>query len=331
MSGKSSIVYVEASALAPGSLYELFSRGAIAVVVNHAPDLGQLWTGLLENESERLPWNGTMRDMAGNHYAGKDLGGHVGDMFHYTPNRIAYIARKFELKCDASTRQVKTIPEQFMQDNQPFTSPPEIIGACWTLASTVMEWLTPPDHAHTPYQAVVHRLKYEADFDFVERYFALTRSAVGRWAQLGYWIDGMREEARGPLFHDGVSDIFAVLSLLRPMRRALTRLNGSFARRDMRNAIPQGTHLIGKAHYDGRYFSAMCGARGNICTEAFDGEKWVELPIDREHLVVIPGLDAQRAFGVRPTLHRILHRSGQPTAPSNNFSAPDITLLFGAK
>src|SRR5690606_30133290 len=79
------------------SISTLFASGALAVIIDCSQLLHPLWATLLENKAEKLPWQSTMRDMARNHYAGRDLGGHVGDMFHYTPHRIAYIARKFEI------------------------------------------------------------------------------------------------------------------------------------------------------------------------------------------------------------------------------------------
>src|SRR5690606_14087341 len=140
-------------------------------------------------------------------------------------------------------------------------------------------------------------------------------------------MDMLREEAQGPLRHPGVSDLFAALSMAGPLRRGLERVNARFAS-SSRTAIPDGTLLIGKAHYDGRYFSAMCSDRSNISTEIFDGRQWHELPMNRDHLIVLPGLDAQSAFGIRPTLHRILHRSNEAQG-ADAPTAENVTLLFG--
>ncbi len=331
MNNDTPIVNADAASLTAGSLARLFAAGAIAVVIDCAPQLHRIWDGLLENETEQLPWQGTMSDMARNHYAGRDLGGHVGDMFHYTPYRIAYIARKFELSKDPDAAQPASIPPCFHQSNGAFTSPVDIVQACWTLTEQIMSWLTPPSQIKADYQAVVHRLKYERDFELIERYYALTKSAVGRWAQLGHKIDTLREEAHGVLGHNGISDLFAIFSLAPPLRRMLANLNHSLSSGNARDTLPENAQLIGKPHYDGRYFSAMCGARGNICTEAYDGKNWHELPIDRDHLVIIPGLDAKRAFHIQPTLHRILHRPTNTADAVDGSEPPNLTLLFGAK
>lgn len=331
MKNTAAIVKVDAASLSAGSLATLFSNGALAVLVDCPSTLHPIWDGLLENKDEQLPWAGTMRDLARNHYAGRDLGEHVGDMFHYTPYRIAYIARKLELLQDPDTAQLVSIPEFFLQGDGCFSSPQPVLEACWSMIQNVMNWLTPLGHAHTDFQAVVHRLKYEPDIDLIQRHYAMTKSAIGRWAQLGYDIDMLREQAHGPLDHNGVSDLCAVLSLARPMRKVFGRINNVFSRNDARRMLPEGASLIGKPHYDGRYFSATCGARGHISTEIYDGRHWHELPVDCNHLVVIPGLQAGKAFGLKPTLHRVLHRS-ESSAPSCSLSAPpDITLLLGGK
>jgi hypothetical protein len=325
------IVKVDAASLSAGSLATLFSSGVLAVLVNCPSTLRPIWDGLLENKAEQLPWASTMRDLARNHYAGSGLGEHVGDMFHYTPYRIAYIARKIELMEDPDTARLISIPEYFLQGNERFTSPQPVFEACWSMIQSIMKWITPLGHAPTSVQAVVHRLKYEPDIELTQRHYALTKSAIGRWAQLGYDIDMLREQARGPLDHNGVSDICAILSLVRPMRKMIERVNKAFSRNDARRMLPQGARLIGKPHYDGRYFSATCGARGHISTEVYDGRYWHELPVDCNHLVVIPGIQANKAFGLKPTLHRILHHS-EPSASSCSLGdPPDITLLLGGK
>ena len=303
------------------------ANGALAVIVDCSRVLRPIWAMLLENEAEKLPWQTTMRDMARNHHAGGDLGGHVGDMFHYTPNRIAYIARKFEITQLADSGELMTHPPFFVQDDEQYTYPREVVDTCWDLTSRIMLSLTPPGKSEASYRAAVHRLKYERDAECVQRYYALTRSAVGRWAQLGFQLDALREQTHGPLQHAGVSDIFAMLSLAGPLRRGLERINARLAS-NRRTAIPADTLLIGKAHYDGRYFSAMCGDRSNISTEIFDGRRWHELPMNRDHLIVVPGLDAQSAFGIRPTLHRILHRLTQ-TEDTDSHAAANVTLLLG--
>lgn len=325
---KAPIVTATLESLTGGSMSRLFQDGALAIVVDCSQVLRPIWSTLLENEAEKLPWQSTMRDMARNHHAGRDLGGHVGDMFHYTPRRISYIARKFEITRPASSDELKVHPPFFIQGDEQFTYPPDLIDTCWDLSSRIMLALSPPGKPAPGYRAAVHRLKYERDADCVQRYYALTRSAVGRWAQLGFQMDSLREQANGPLRHPGISDLFAFMSLAGPLQRSLERINARFAS-STRTAVPDDALLIGKAHYDGRYFSAMCGDRSNISTEIFDGKKWHELPMSRDSLIVVPGLDAQADFGIKPTLHRILHRLTESDSRAGDASPANVTLLFG--
>lgn len=322
------IVTEPLESLTEGSISRLFDEGALAVVIDCRQILGPIWADLLENDTEKLPWQSTMRDMARNHHAGRDLGGHVGDMFHYTPHRISYIARKFEITRPPSSDELKVHPPFFIQDDEQFVYPPGLIDTCWELSSRIMLALTPAGKSVSNYRTAVHRLKYERDAECVQRYYALTRSAVGRWAQLGFQVDMLREQAHGPLRHPGISDLFAMLSLAGPLRRGLERINARFSS-STRTAIPDGTLLIGKAHYDGRYFSAMCGDRSNISTEVFDGKRWHELPMSRDSLIVVPGLHAEAEFGIKPTLHRILHRLTEEGERPQETPAANVTLLFG--
>ena len=324
------IAYVDIASLRPGSLYDKFAEGALAVIIDCAGRIKPIWSALLENEEERLPWQGTMRDMASNHYAGSALGGHVGDMFHYTPDRIAYIARKFELSKDGDSANLTPIPEGFRQGKDYFRYSESTINACWEMVEEIMRWLAPAGMHQTNFQAVVHRLKYEHEFNLTQRHFELTKSAIGKWAQLGFDIDRLREQARGPLGYNGISDICAILSLAGPLRRLFERINASLNRADSRRALPEGMRLIGKAHYDGRYFSAMCGARSSIHTQVYDGRQWHEVPMDCNHLLLIPGLQAEKAFRIKPTLHRILHLQAEPNAEID-LPFADVTLLLGCK
>jgi hypothetical protein len=88
-----------------------------------------------------------------------------------------------------------------------------------------------------------------------------------------------------------------------------------------------GETIIGEPHYDSsRYFTGLCGARGNIVTEAYDSHEWHELPVTPDRLVILPGRPAWRKWGIRPTLHRVLHTT---QAPQSQVHA-DITFLLGA-
>src|SRR3546814_1396304 len=55
--------------------------------------------------------------------------------------------------------------------------------------------------------------------------------------------------------------------------------------------------------------SDLCGSRQNVRTEIYAEGSWMELPIGLDSITIIPGTLAQRAFGLQPTLHRVLHRN----------------------
>src|SRR3546814_14817115 len=80
--------------------------------------------------------------------------------------------------------------------------------------------------------------------------------------------------ARGPFAAQGLADIFALLCLLPWPRRAVMKLNGLFHRADRKHAVDEGESIIGKPHYDGRYFSALSGERDTILTQLSDGRLW---------------------------------------------------------
>src|SRR3546814_16390406 len=55
--------------------------------------------------------------------------------------------------------------------------------------------------------------------------------------------------------------------------------------------------------------SDVCSSDLNVRTEIYAEGSWMELPIGLDSITIIPGTLAQRAFGLPPTLHRVLHRN----------------------
>ena len=327
----------------PGLLARKFREGAALAVVECRPQMARAWQTLLLSSEERLPWDTRLVDIARNHHPG-DLVGQIGDMFYFSVNRLAYIARKFELRRGRSG-DVECVPEFFVQpDGRRFSIDTETRRDCWEFADRIMASMIANPATAPPFEVVVHRIKYERMLSDIEKICSLSRNAVGKWAQLGCAVDEYREDARGPLARKGVCDLFALLSLLRPIRGALRHVNGKFEPSDIVNSTDERFTLIGKPHCDGRYFSALCGDRESIRTEAWMDGRWVELPIGLDHVVVLPGLLAEKHFGIRPVMHRILHSSAgvEPRldAPTSRREGPtgrseepvnNVTLLFGAK
>jgi hypothetical protein len=120
----------------------------------------------------------------------------------------------------------------------------------------------------------------------------------------------------------------ALLSMIRPFRPGVRGLNHLVERFDKRAVLPEGFELLSKAHCDSRYFSALCGSRCNLQTEIFVDGAWFPLPINSTDVVVLPGSCSKRAFGITPTLHRVIQaREGEIPDPA----AVNATIILGAK
>jgi hypothetical protein len=328
------IVEVDRSELAPGTLASKFASGAKVIIVTSWPEIRRAWDLLLEDPEEQLPWNAPLVDIARNHYSGGSLGSNVGDMYYFSRGRLAYIGRKFELE-RAADGGLRSIPEAFRQGDASFSPGEETRRLCWDVTDAVMQGMIPAGRKDVPYRVAVHRLKYEDHHDDVELLTTLAENAVGRWAQLGARIDRNRETARGPLASKGVSDVFAMLNLVAPARRMLAPLNQALGRKDLVRQVDEHSVIIGKPHFDERFFSGLCGTRISVRTEALLGGRWVRLPIGLDSMVVIPGLPAQKHFGIEPILHRVLQEDDGYEPPAGetgeHHGTANITLLFGTK
>lgn len=325
------IMHLDASQLAAGGLGALFREGAIGVVIKGDPRIQKAWEMLLprmkaaDAGEERLPWEAPVVDLARNHYSDGGLNC-TGDVMHFSPGRIGYIGRKLELEPDPATGGLRCFPPVLGQGAASFTPDPAALDICWRIVTDLFSGLVGPGKVPTPFKAVVQRLKYQHSYSDIGRLCDLVESASGRWSQLGYRLDRYREMGRGPFAAQGLADIFALLCLLPWLRPAVMKLNGLFHRADRKHAVAEGESIIGKPHYDGRYFSALSGERDTILTQLFDGRRWHGVELNSGELLVIPGL-AARQFGLRPTLHRVLHAGGE----GGGYNASNITLLLGAK
>lgn len=318
------------SAESKGFLLPIFKSGALAVILEGDLRFQQLWNGLMPymagaagSPPERPPWQLPLVEIARNHVArgGLDC---TGDVIHFTPGRIAYIARKLELSSQGSDGAHFCVPSHFVQDGQRFEPDAAVLQLCRNVAADILQGLISPEDDPPTHRVVLHRLKYEHIQDDIDHLCNLVESASGRWAQLGYRLDRFRETARGPFSVSLVVDVFAILCLAPWLRQALQRVNARYIATDRKRSVPDGHRLIGKPHYDGRIFSALSGDRDTIRTELFDGRNWHEVVLKPGQFLIIPGLSA-RKFGIRPTLHRVLH-----TGNSHECKTMNITLLLGA-
>jgi hypothetical protein len=330
MASEAPLVEIAVKDLRPGLLGATFSAGCHAVVVRCDGEFRQIWQNLMENPLEQLPWQGSLLDIARNHKGGSELGDQLGDMFHFIPGSLAYIARKFELQYDPTNNRIEATPRTFLQGNSSYSIADKAIELCWQFCERIMLSVVPTDRHAPPWKAVVHRLKYQGNKQDNQQLYALASHSVGKWAQLGCRLDARREETWGPLNRKGLADIFALISLAAPLRPLFDSFNAQFKRYDYQHTVPEGVSIIGKPHYDDRYFSALSGDRSNIATEILVGKNWVHLPIDMDCVVVLPGLLAEKKFGLRPMLHRVIQLDAVNGDGAID-NGQDVTLLFGAK
>jgi hypothetical protein len=274
-----------------------------------------------------LPWEASLVDIARNHRDGAGISDFIGDMFHFKPGRHAHIARKLELSREPDSDSIRCEPASFRQGEGRFTPASSTLELCWRLTDRIMQALIPRAMTAPTYRIVVQRLMYQLHRADNERLYTLVDNSLGRWARLGYHLDRRREQARGLLAPWGVCDVFALMSMFRPLRKGLDALNRTCGSFGSQSTDDGHADVIGKAHYDSRYFSGLSGARRNVHTEILVGDHWIELPIVPDSMVVIPGLLAQKHFGIAPVLHRVLH--GEETGKDETDT--NISLLFGAK
>jgi hypothetical protein len=325
------IAHLEAGQLASGSLAALFREGAIAVVIKGDSRVQRAWESLLprmagsgDSSNELLPWEAPFVDLGRNHYAEGGLNC-IGDVVHFSPGRISYIGRKLEVSEEKANGTLSCEPPFFSQGGAMFRPDAGVIDLCWQIVADLFSAIAGPGRAVPAHKVVIQRLKYEHAYGDIEGLYRLVESASGRWSQLGYRLDRYREMARGPFTLPGIADVYALLCLSPWIRSGLEKLNARFEKGDRKHAVAAGQRIIGKPHYDGRYFSALTGERDNIRTEVFDGRRWHDVALRPDELLVLPGL-AARKLGLKPTMHRVLHVEGSGAGHGRN-----ITLLLGAK
>ncbi|AEG49856.1 hypothetical protein Sphch_2195 [Sphingobium chlorophenolicum L-1] len=316
--------------LEPGSLARLFGAGHAAVLVRCPEIVAELWSGLLEDSAEQMPWEAPLIDIARNYHGSGDITASLGDLFYFQPGRHGYIARKMALSRDGREGQVSARPAHFVQGTGQYRPGQALLDKCWTVGGRLMAALAPEGTPPADFQIVVQRLKYQENAADFARLDALARNSLGRWGRAGCALDERRWQAAGMLSPRGLSDLYGLLAdapFVGPLVRSLNRLA---LRSDRSRDMAPGQRLIEGAHFDYRYFSALCGQRDHMLTQVFADGRWVDLPIDRDTLAVFPGSMATQAYGVRHVLHRVLHVERPGPEQSGNPRTDDVTLLIGS-
>lgn len=327
------IVRLQACEIVPDRLGREFRNGAAAVVIEGKPEVRSLWNALMR-DPDRLPWSTSLEELSANLQAHDDLTQSLGDMFYFKPFRFSCIARKIEISCPADS-DLEVSPSRFQyrgQDDQPAS---DVMAACWRFSRDILMAMGPcASSAANPavgFRAVVQQLKYQHSEAAHQALYRMMRNALGPWARIGYDLDQRREQIPAPFSRRGVCDMFALLSLIpvvgSPLIRALIKVLSPW---DKHTVLPAQHDLVVHPHFDSRYFSALCGTRENIVTQIFAGGRWLTLPISTDTVVILPGLRAQSAFGIKPTLHRVL-QSRRTFVSDGDRRMHNVTLLFGAK
>ncbi len=316
--------------LSHGVLAAGFAKGAVAALVHCKTETRGLWAHLMADESEVLPWEAPLVDIARNHHGSTDITLTLGDAFYFQPGQHAYIARKIEIARDDASGQFAVNPPAFHQGGSLFAPSGETLAACWSIGERIMLALTPEGSEQRPYRVAIQRLKYQANWLDFNGLMEMTENSLARWGRIGFALDRNRQRLARPLSQKGPSDFLGMLMMLPILRSIVAGLNALAARFDTVHHCDPSHRIVERAHCDERYFSGLYGSRDTVRTEVFADGKWVELPIGMDSIAIFPGKMAARHFGLRPTLHRVLHIGDGPGDRAGEARTRNVTVLIGA-
>ncbi|MBK5264450.1 MAG: hypothetical protein JJE34_04325 [Alphaproteobacteria bacterium] len=321
------MVFLEIAAeeLQHGLLAAGFANGAAAILVHCEGLIRKLWSQLLEDPDEQLPWEAPLIDIARNHYGSRDITVGLGDLFYFQPGHHGYIARKVEIDRTPEGRPEPT-PSQFVQGNGSYRIADTTMDECCRLADQLMEALTPQRQQFKECRVTVQRLKYQERYEDFEDLAAMSQNSLARWGRLGFQLDRHRGRLDGPLARKGVSDVMGAMMMLPGLGKLPGWVNKSLNPKQSRAS---DMRLVERAHSDERYFTALCGTRANVRTEVHIGKQWIELPVGLTSFAVFPGNLAQRAFGLTPTMHRVVHTGQTLPASAIDRRTGNVTLMIG--
>lgn len=307
------IVKINKFDLVPGGLFKLFDNGAIAVVLENDDRVPFLWKNLFGSKNgtgpdsgEILPWEGNLMDIAKNYQSRGGPGDDIGDVMFFIKDRLAYIARKFDLFEKPDPKKLETDPRNFINEGQPFTIPEDILRTIWDVGAEVFKSALPKETIPFPYAMSVERLKYNdspADFD---KLVMLLNNSSDRWAQFGRKMDHNIINAAGPFQYSYIKVLYGILCEIPAAKKIFRKLNEIFRPKNVMTCINENADMIGRPHTDGRLITCLSSVRSSIKTEIFDGNKWIDLPLTGDSLAIFPGRGLE-SYGIHPTWHRILH------------------------
>lgn len=308
--------------LAPGSLRHAFTNGNVAAIVECGEFVKMLWSMLLHDPEETLPWELPLLDIARNHLRGKDLPSTLGDVFYFQPGHHSYIARKLEVE---RMSDLNVLPAKFNQGEKQVSANREMVKLCCSFVDKVMLSLSLPGCPLPQYNVAIQRLKYQSEWEEFQSLVDLIEDSLGRWARKGYVLDALRSQLAAPLARKGISDVLALLKMVTGARAKGRSTQQSLRVRE--EPVSSATHIYEHAHVDFRYFTALCGCRQNVRTEVLANGDWLELPVSLDAIAIYPGTIGLRDVSAAPTIHRVVHTE---SSQSSSDRASNVTVLLGA-
>jgi len=267
-------------------------------------------------------------------------GDDLGDVMFFIQDRLAYIARKFNVFEQPDTKILETDPRSFINGGRQFTVPEDIRKTIWGIGAEIFESTLPAETKPFPYSMSVERLKYSdtiADFD---KMLLLLNNSSDRWAQFGRKIDNNIIKAAGPFKYRIIKVLYALLCEVPGTRAVFRNLNEIFRPKNVMRKIHSGKRAITfdppdddavlrtGPHTDGRLITCLSSVRYSIKTEIHDGEKWLDLPLTGDSLAIFPGRGMKK-YGINPTWHRILQLKKVESKPSQSKS--NETCILGLR
>jgi hypothetical protein len=307
--------------LGPGVLLEAFIAGKSAAIIECGDFVETLWSMLLHDPDEKLPWELPLVDLARNHVRGKDLPSTLGDVFYFQPGHHSYIARKLEIT--PLDRQVS--PSKFRQGDEEVSPSREVVNLCCSFVDKVMIAISPRGKPIPKYKVAVQRLKYQANWGDYQALTELIEDSLARWGRKGYGLDVVRSQLAGPFSRKGISDLVALVMMIARPRGAMNSKNATAG--NDHEGCNSGPRIYEHSHTDFRFFTALCGSRNNVRTEVLVEGKWLELPVNLNAIAIYPGTIGLNGTSVAPTTHRVVHTTSPEVTHGR---ASNVTVVLGA-
>ena len=130
------IVRVSRDDLQPGSLALLFRGGVKAVILTGDRRVYELWNGLFganvcsSEGKDNLHWEHSLLNMARNHRSGEM---NLGEMLRFVPGSFAHSARKTIVFKEPNRQHLRTIPENYLNNNGGVALPQRLLRTAWDL------------------------------------------------------------------------------------------------------------------------------------------------------------------------------------------------------